>query len=74
MKEVEQLRLELVESTNKVKQEQALVKGKVEHDVTDLMMTIEDQDRQLGDLQKQLRKQAKQVSVCKIIGFFWAKT
>lgn len=63
MKEVEQLRLELVESTNKVKQEQALVKGKVEHDVTDLMMTIEDQDRQLGDLQKQLRKQAKQVSV-----------
>lgn len=63
MKEVELVRLDLNESANKIKQEQAVLKGKTDREVTDLMITIEDQDRQLNDLQKQLRKQAKQVSV-----------
>ncbi|KAH7636338.1 hypothetical protein HUG17_10308 [Dermatophagoides farinae] len=62
LKEVELVRLDLNESANKIKQEQAVLKGKTDREVTDLMITIEDQDRQLNDLQKQLRKQAKQVS------------
>ncbi|OTF74840.1 Myosin tail domain containing protein, partial [Euroglyphus maynei] len=62
LKQVESLRLDLNESANKIKQEQAVLKGKTDREVADLMITIEDQDRQLNDLQKQLRKQAKQVS------------
>lgn len=61
--EIEQLRQELTDTGNKVKQESAVVKNKVNQEVTDLLIAIEDQDRQIGDMQKTLRRQAKQVSV-----------
>ncbi|CAG2169754.1 unnamed protein product [Oppiella nova] len=53
---------QLTDTEDKVKHETTLIKTKLTQDVTDLLLTIDDQDRQIGDLQKMLKKQAKLVS------------
>jgi len=53
----------MVETEDKVRHETNVIKNKVTQDVNDLLMAIDDQDRQILDLQKTLKKQAKQVSV-----------
>ena len=59
--------LQLSEVDDKVRHESNLVKSKLTQDVTDLLLTIDDQDRQIGDLQKMLKKQAKHVAVINLI-------
>lgn len=61
--EVENLKCEFSNASDKVKHESTYAKGKINQEVADLMGAIEDQDRQIQNLQKTLRKQAKQVSV-----------
>jgi chromosome segregation ATPase len=53
---------QLTDTEDKVKHESTLIKTKLTQDVTDLLLTIDDQDRQISDLQKMLKKQAKHVS------------
>ncbi|KAJ6220749.1 hypothetical protein RDWZM_006561 [Blomia tropicalis] len=60
--EVENLKCEFTNASDKVKHESVFSKNKINQDVADLMIAIEDQDRQIQNLQKQLRKQAKTVS------------
>ncbi|KAH9407603.1 hypothetical protein TYRP_012425 [Tyrophagus putrescentiae] len=60
--EVENLKCDFANASDKVQHESTYAKGKINQEVADLMLAIEDQDRQIQNLQKQLRKQAKQVS------------
>ena len=62
---MEHLRNELNDSNEKMKHESCVVKNKLNQELADVMIAMEDQDRQINDLQKQLRRQAKQVSVCR---------
>ncbi len=60
---MENLKCDFANASDKVQHESTYAKGKINQEVADLMLAIEDQDRQIQNLQKQLRKQAKQVSV-----------
>ena len=60
--------MEFSNASEKVKHESTYSKNKINQEVADLMIAIEDQERQIQNLQKTLRKQAKQVSVC---GWGW---
>lgn len=53
----------MAETEGKIKHESNVIKTKLNQEVGDLMLAIDDQDRQLSDLNKILRKQAKQISV-----------
>ncbi|CAG2103642.1 unnamed protein product [Medioppia subpectinata] len=53
---------QLTDTEDKVRHETNQIKSKLTQDVTDLLLTIDDQDRQIIDLQKMLKKQGKHVS------------
>lgn len=61
--EIENVNQLLTDSEEKIKHETSVIKNKVTQDVNDLLMAIDDQDKQIAELQKILRKQSKQISV-----------
>jgi chromosome segregation ATPase len=60
--EIENVNQLLTDSEEKIKHETSVIKNKVTQDVNDLLMAIDDQDKQIAELQKILRKQSKQIS------------
>jgi hypothetical protein len=60
--EIESVNQLLTDSEEKIKHETSVIKNKVTQDVNDLLMAIDDQDRQISELQKILKKQSKQIS------------
>jgi len=60
--EIESVNQLLTDSEEKIKHETSVIKNKVTQDVNDLLMAIDDQDRQISELQKTLKKQSKQIS------------
>lgn len=51
------------ETEEKIKKESTVVKNKLNQEVADIMMALDDQDRHNADLHKAIKKQAKQISV-----------
>ncbi|XP_054157282.1 putative uncharacterized protein MYH16 [Oppia nitens] len=57
--QIDSLVHQLSETEDKVRNESNQIKTKLSNEVTDLLLTIDDQDRQIQDLQKMTKKQAK---------------
>lgn len=60
--EIDSINQQLADHEDKIKHESTVIKNKINQDVNDLMMAVDDQDRQISDLHKILKKQAKNIS------------
>ena len=67
MIEVEQLNMRLAEAEAKLKTEIARIKKKMQAQITELEMSLDAANKQNLDLQKTIKKQALQITVCPLV-------
>ena len=61
--EIDNLSQLFAEQEGKIRHESTFIKNKINQDVAELVLAVDDQDRQMSDLHKALKKQSKQISV-----------
>ena len=61
--EIDNLSELFAEQEGKIRHESTFIKNKINQDVAELVLAVDDQDRQMSDLHKALKKQSKQISV-----------
>lgn len=62
--EMNTLNNQLAETENRVRSESSNLKNKLNMDVTDLVMVLDEQDRVTQDLAKTIKSQKRQIEVC----------
>ena len=64
--EIERLNNELVEAESRIRHDATALKSKMQQDVTDLVLVLDEQDRVNQELSKAIKKQQRQIEVTKM--------